>query len=393
MKYENVAVLDVRSHEVTFMIGSKGLNDTFIFNATKSEDNGWISRQGFADEGAYVDAINVAVSSVKKNYIGQVKKITVSVPSSFIKVYTKGHTISFDGKRKISMQDVDRLFACGLNDLYVEGRCVKSSAMYFILGDNRKYFDVSEILGATSPSLRGALSFYFVDENFYRLTTSALRAQGYDEIEFIPSTQAQVTYLLPKKLREGYAVFVDMGVVTTSVSVVYGGGIVREETYDIGYGYVVVQLMQDLSVTEEQAERMLQESGVSGKAVPIDVMYTDTEGNVYSAYAINESIKCALDKLCEVISKFLEENYRERAITQFSNNPVFMTGEGMTKIIGAVDHVSQRTNRLAKVVYPDLPYYDKPAYSSRISLLNAATEKEKNQGVFDKIFRLFGGRK
>ena len=98
MKYDSVAVLDVRSHELTFMIGAKGLNDTFVFNAAKSEENGWISKQGFGDEESYVDAINVAVSSVRKNFAGQVKKITVSVPSAFTKIYTKGHTLSFAGK-------------------------------------------------------------------------------------------------------------------------------------------------------------------------------------------------------------------------------------------------------------------------------------------------------
>lgn len=393
MKYDSVAVLDVRSHELTFMIGAKGLNDTFVFNAAKSEENGWISTQGFGDEESYVDAINVAVSSVRKNYVGQVRKITVSVPSAFTKIYTKGHTLSFSGKRKITVQDVERLYESGLNDLYAEGRYVKSSAMYFVLGDNRKYFDEKEVIGATSPSLRGALSYYFIDETFYQITTKALKAQGYQEIDYIPSTQAQITYLLPQKLREGYAIFVDMGYVTTSVSVVYGNGIVREETYDVGYGYVVAQLMSDLSVSEEKAERMLLESGVSGKAVPIDVMYTDKDGSIYSAYAINETIKCALDKLCEGIMQFLEENYHEKTFSQFSSNPIFVTGEGIAKVVGAIDHISQRTNHLARVVCPDLPYYDKPDFSARISLLNAATEKAQRQSLFGKLIKLFGGKK
>lgn len=393
MKYESVAVLDVRSHEVTFMIGARGLNDTFVFNAAKTEENGWVSKEGFADEAAYLEAINAAVSSVRKNFVGQVKKITVSVPAAFTKIYTKGHTLSFDGKRKISVQDIERLYESGLNQLCAEGRCVKSSAMYFVLGDNRKYFDERSVIGATSPSLRGALCYYFVDDNFYRITYNALKAQGYQEICFVPSTLAQITYLLPEKTREGYAVFVDMGYVTTSVSVVYGNGIVHEETYDVGYGYVVAQLMQELSVSMEKAESILMESGVSARPIPIDVVYTDADGGVYSAYVINETIKCALDKLCEGITKFLDDNYREKAATQFSSNPVYLTGEGIEKIVGAAEHISKRTNRLTRVVYPDLPYYDKPNFSSRISLLNAATKDVQAKGMIEKIFRLFGGRK
>lgn len=151
--------------------------------------------------------------------------------------------------------------------------------------------------------------------------------------------------------------------------------------------------MQDLSVSQEKAERMLLESGVSGKSVPIDVMYTDAEGAIYSAYAINETIKCALDKLCEGITRFLEENYQDKNASHFSSNPVFLTGEGIEKIVGAVDHISQRINHLSRVVYPDLPYYDKPNFSSRISLLNIATSGQKNRGLMTRIFKLFGGRK
>ena len=37
MKNESVAVLDVRSYEVTFLIGAKGVNGTFVFRDGKSE--------------------------------------------------------------------------------------------------------------------------------------------------------------------------------------------------------------------------------------------------------------------------------------------------------------------------------------------------------------------
>ena len=49
---------------------------------------------------------------------------------------------------------------------------------------------------------------------------------------YIPSTLAQSMYLLPQKRREGYAFLLDLGFLTSSFSVVYGDGIVREETFD-----------------------------------------------------------------------------------------------------------------------------------------------------------------
>ena len=37
MKNECVAVLDIRSNEVSFLLGSKGVNGTFVFSGMQSE--------------------------------------------------------------------------------------------------------------------------------------------------------------------------------------------------------------------------------------------------------------------------------------------------------------------------------------------------------------------
>ena len=55
MNNEKVAVLDIRSLNVTFLIGCKGVNGTFIECGNKSEKYGGYTTEGFLDEIYYFE--------------------------------------------------------------------------------------------------------------------------------------------------------------------------------------------------------------------------------------------------------------------------------------------------------------------------------------------------
>ena len=394
MKNESVAVLDIRSYEIVFFLGSKGVNDTFVFYGTHTEKYESFSTDGFFDKESFRRAVVAAVTSVRQNYEGVIGEIYVSVPASFLKIHTKGHTISFPKKRKISAQDIDALFESGQSALLCEGEPIRRSAMYFTLGDNRKYFTENDLYGVPTTLLKGALCYYYANTDFVGTTTAVLKDLGFETPRFLPSTLAQALYLLPLKRREGYAFLLDVGFLTTSVSVVYGNGIVREQAFDCGLGTVLVSLMQELDVDYTLAEEILAAANVSGGSVPKELTWTSENGEyTFPVWRINEIVKCSLDVLCEKVENFFAVHYREKAATALAVNPISLTGEGIGGVTGAAEHLSRRLNRLTETVAPDLPYYDKPAFSSRIALLNMSLSDKKTRGWFYKIFNNFGGKK
>ena len=394
MRNESIAILDVRSYDVTFFLGQKGVNGTFSFCGSHTEEYEGCSTVGFFDEESFRRAVVAAVTSVRQNYEGVIGEIYVGAPSPFIDVQTKGHTISFPSKRKISSQDVEALYHSGLNDLLPSGECIRYSDMYFTLGDNRKYFEASDLYGVPTPLLKGALCYYVIDENFRQITTSVLNNLGFENVKFLPSTLAQSLYLLPEKRREGYAFLLDVGFLTSSISVVYGNGIVHEETFDCGQGTILVSLMEELGVDYAVAEEILSTVNVSGGSVPKEVTWTSDEGELcFEVQKINEIVKCGLDVLCENVERFFAKYYKEKHTAAFAVNPISVTGEGIMKIAGATEHISKRLNRMTEIVCPDLPYYDKPNFSSRIALLNMAASDRKKSGFLHRIFKSFGGKK
>ena len=394
MKNESVAILDIRSNEVSFSLGARGVNGTFSFsNTCAMEYDGYFS-SGFLDDASFRKAIHSVITSVKQRYDGKVEGIYVSVPSAFTTVKTMGHTISFSSKRKISEEDIDALFESGFNELLATERCVRRSAMYYTLGDNRKYFSAEELYGVSTNVLKGALCYYFVNEKFYKIIEEVLSEFGFTSVKYIPSTLAQAEYLLTKKRREGYAFLLDFGFLTSSISVLYGDGIVHEETFDCGIATVLVDLIKAFDIDYAAAEEILLSANISGGVVPTDMRWTlEREDKSFSVGEINDVIKCSLDALCEKVDEFFAQRYKDKATTALATNPICITGEGIVYLKGGAEHISRRLNRLTEIVSPDLPYYDKPTFSSRIGLLNMATAEKKKKKWFQKIFKNGGKQK
>ena len=68
MKNESVAILDVRSYEVTFYLGAKTVNDIFVIYDSHTEKYEGFSSEGFFDEESFRRAVVASVTSVRQNY-------------------------------------------------------------------------------------------------------------------------------------------------------------------------------------------------------------------------------------------------------------------------------------------------------------------------------------
>ena len=386
MRNERIAVLDVRSFEVSFLIGSKGINNTFTFTDKNVQYEGF-AEDGFFDEESFCLAVLEAVSSLRKTYDGKINQVYVGVPAFFIRLATKWHSITFSKKRKITPNDVQTLFENGMSELAASGKCIHRSAMYFSLGDATKYYRAEEMYATPAASLSGGLSYYFVDETFERLVRETLQKLGITNVEFLPQSLAQALYLLPAKEREGYAFLLDVGFLNSSVSVVYGDGIVHEESFPCGVASILVSLMEHLGVDYETAEEILRSANIAGGGVAPDLMWADENGASFPVAIINDVIKYGVDGLCEQVQEFFAKHYRGKE-NLIANKTLWMTGEGVESIAGIAEHISRRLNHLHKIARPDLPYHDRAGDSSKVALLAMAAAMPKKKG-----WKLFGGRK
>ncbi len=383
MSRKSVAVLDVRSSEVTVVVGERGVNHTFVFKASKTEPYDGYDESAFFDTEQLSDAIFRAVSAVERICGERLRRLYVGVPGAFTRVIPREQDIGFSKRRVIGQRDLADLFASGREP--VEGyRFMRATSMIYVTSDNRRLINP---VGLSSDSLSGVLSYFYCSEYFAE-TMEQIFSGMKIELRFLPAEYAMATYLIPSETRDEYALFLDVGFMSTSLCVLLGNGVLAQRTYFVGKGQIAAVLMQKFSIPYDAASALLAKANLyarsnSGK----------TEVNVQGvSYEVDtdelvEAVKEGLDAVCEAIGGFLEEC----SARELDFKPLYVTGEGLSDIRGALEHVSKRVSRVCEQLAPDLPYYNKPAMSSRIALTDLAYEDHRKSGFLYKLLNVFGG--
>ncbi len=381
MSRKSVTVLCVESSEITALTGERGVNGTFVFKGMYSARYDGYAEGQFFDPSGLRAAVFAALERMETSVGAPTKKIFVGVPGEFCRVLSGRHLVSFQRKRKVVPSDIDFLYESGFSDDGSNGELIRRGSVYFVTSDKRRVIDP---VGMISDSLEGYVSYFFADPYFTELMRNILGEYGVRKIEFLPVSLAEALYLLPSEMRDEYAILLDVGYISSAFSVVCGNGIVYQRAFSVGGGHVAAHMLEELDIPFPAAEAILRKVNLSSvDAADSRIDYSDGEGS-YSVPAgkVKESVKEGLDLLCEEVNGCLEQ-CGGRALEY---KPVLLTGSGITAIRGAREHMSGRLNRVVEIVTPRLPYYNKAAQSSLLSLLNMALESNRAQGLFHKLF-------
>lgn len=381
MAHKSVCVLDVRSMSVTAIVGAAGVNNTFVFKGSQSQEYDGYEDGRFYKEGELKKAVYAALEAAEGSAGEHVKTVYVSVPGEFSKIVDKKHLIAFPAPKRIASGDIDVLYKDGYGSVEEPSHeNIHASALYFITSDARK---VTDPTGIVSSTLQANVCYILAACYYTDLFRQMLREYGFRKVVFVPASYMQAVYLLSEDKRKEGALLLDIGAISSTVSVVYGDGILKERTFWAGEGHIAAELCAGLSVSYEDAAELLKRANLFRTGVA-DVCLD--EERRFSTDKVNEYIKAGLDKLCEPLGQFLDE-----CPAPVANRPLLMTGEGVTGLRGAAEHISRRINRETEIVSPAIPYYNKPSMSSRISLLDYALRDSKKDGFLYKLINGFGG--
>ncbi len=381
MNRKSVTVLCVESSEVTALCGERGVNNTFVFKGMDTEKYDGYADARFFDPAGLKNAVFTALERMELSSGARTKEIFVGVPGEFLRVVARRHLISFQRKRKVYPSDVELLYDKGYADDGSMGELIQRSSVYFVTSDKRRIIDP---VGMISDSLEGYLSYFFADTRFTELLRNILTEYGIKKIKFLPVSLSEAMYLIPSEIRDEYAILLDIGYMSMTFSIVCGNGIVYQNACSIGGGHVAAHLLSALNISFPAAEAMLKKVNLCSIDDPNAVIeYNDGKDSyTVSARDLKEETKEGLDIICEAVTHFLETG-NDRNIEY---KPVLLTGCGVTSIRGAREHISGRLNKVVEILTPKLPYYNKAAQSSLLSLLDMALRTKREQSAIRKLF-------
>ncbi len=367
MRKNYIAVLDIRSSEITAAVGERGVNNTFIIKSKYT-----CAYDGYASgELLDIPAFISAVSDVVRNTLssaGGIKTFYVGVPGEFLKLINKDSVLTFHSAKKIHKSDLQALSGMCAPQEESEWKTIRHSCLYYVLSDKRKVIDP---IGAISDSLQGKFCFIKCSNLFIDCLRQAFKQFAeIRNINLIPMDFAEAMYLVEPEQRDECAVLLDLGYISSTYSVICGNGLLYSEAFSVGIGHVAFYLMSELDIPYEVATTFLSTVNLNAKETLNSAEECIFEGKTYSfsTATLRDKIREGLDGICETI----EECRASFTGKNIDGKPLLMTGEGVKIIRGAVDHISGRLVKGVEVISPKVPYYDKPQFASLFSLLDMA---------------------
>ena len=374
MRSNYVAVLDVRSSELTAVVGERGVNNTFIIKSKYT-----CAYDGYA-EGTMLDKNSFisAVSEVVRNTLGSssgIKTFYIGVPGEFLKLVNTDKIITFQSAKKIHKSDLQTLARMSAPVTEDNWRTIRNSCIYYVLSDKRKVIDP---VGAITDSLQGRFCFFKCNTNFVDCLMEAFKKfTDISNINLIPATLAEALYLVEPEKRDECSILFDLGYISSTYSVVCGNGLLYSESFSVGIGHVAFYLMDELNIPFDVASTFLSTVNLNAKEKLNSQEECIYNGKTYSfsTVTLRDKIREGLDLICETI-EVCRQNFSGRSI---DGKPILITGEGVKIIRGAVDHISGRLVKSVEVTSPKVPYYDKPQFASIFSLLDTALKDAQNK--------------
>ncbi len=367
MRSNCVAVLDIRSSELVAVVGERGVNNTFIIKSKFNVAYGGYGEGDFLDASDFIAAATEAVGNVLAS-AGNIKTFFVGVPGEFLALETNEKIISFPSAKRINKNDkaaLSELANVGVSNGWSK---VRESCLYYVLSDKRK---VIQPVGAVSDSLQGKFCFFKCKNIFANYLKEVFKKfPRVAAIKLLPLPFAEAMYLIEPEKRDECAVLFDLGYISSTYSVVCGNGLLYSKSFSLGIGHIAYWLSDEFEIPFDVAATFLSTvnlNAVEKLSTTEECIY---EGETYRfpTISLRDKIREGLDLICQLI----EECRQEFKAKSLEGKPLLITGEGVKTVRGAVDHLSGRLVKPVEIVVPRVPYYDKPQFSSTLSLLDLA---------------------
>lgn len=375
MAFKGVTVLDVGSSAVTVLSGERGVNNTFAIKGLSKKTYEGFAEGKFFDTADLEQAVSEAIKEVADVIGSAIGELYVSVPGVFINLVNKRYRISLGRPRKIKQKDVDCLLNEGKAKVACDGfEVIGCSEIFFALDDDRR---VVNPIGVVSSLLGGAITYYLCEKYFTDTLRSILAKLKIKDVKFVFVGQAEGEYLLSREEREFPSLILDVGYITSEITLHLGNGILAECSDDFGGGYLTFYMLRDFGLTVTDAELLKREinfaHSLSDRAV-----YTviSDEGELqFSCDKVNDIALETVDNFVGLISEFIEDN-----APSFANNMrVYLTGGGLSYLRGIKSHLSARLGMPVEILVPKVPMHSKPDEASTFAMLNFALKDKESR--------------
>ncbi len=379
---KDIAVLDVTSRLISVIIGTKRAQSVFgIKSIVEKVHQGYENGEWF-DADDTMQVVKDTLVEGMKAAASRTKRLFISVPAEFCTVITKEVALTLERNRKIGDDDVKYLLKSG-DDFDSENYVViNTSAIYFAIDNEDKLFN--DVRGMEASKIEACVSYMLCEKLYIEMFDKVASSLGFNDVRYISSPWAECMSLFEKEQRDNAYVLVDVGYLSSSVSIAKGEGILDLKSFSMGGAHISADIFEALDVPFELAEDAKRLVDLNLNYADDAVLVGNGECSIYASDAC-EIAKARIDVFADIIAEILDD-------VELAYLPIYLTGEGIAPMRGAKKYLSEQLGKNIEIITPKLPGFVKPDDSSKTSLLIVA-DTLSHSNVGDYIKRLFNGGK
>ena len=372
-----VSVLDIGSSRVSVLVGTSGINSTFVIKGQGEASYAGFGEGEFYEPEKLGTVISSAITRAEENAGYAIRHLYVGIPAEFCNCVCKTISSTFSTRKNISQEVLSEHYEKAYEDKENQ-TLISCNAIYNILDDGKRALNPT---GCKTSKITSMVSLIFAQDDFINTINKILQSLGVERVTYVSSSLCEAQYVLEPEARTGAGMLIDIGYITSSVAVVRGQGLLMLNSFSLGGGHIMADLAECLNISFAEAEQLKRRIVLSLNPTEKDFYELPGAGATKQIpiKMANEIVMARLDMICTCIQKCISLYAKETA----DYIPLFLTGGGVCYIKGAKDYIAKRLGRNVELAFPPLPELNKPSYSSILGLLSyAIKEEEKNKISF-----------
>lgn len=371
-----IAVLEISSTSITFLIGEHSVNGAFAFRFKESVEFYSYFGGEITDVAGFEETIvELFNKALKSNNILSITKMYVGAPGEFTKTLSKNYRVSYNKIKRITENEVNGLFDLAYAPIK-DYSLINKSAVYYQVGNVKTHSP----LGEKGDSLSARLSYIYVSNYYKEIIDKILYKLGVKDIFYVSTLFAKNYSLFSSTERDNSVMLIDVGGVSTEFFIASGNGILYSDAFSLGGEVITARLYEEFG-TEYEMCKTLKDNLNLGYRENSDAIYPlidkDENGFIYPRDRVNEIARTVIGEIYTSV----RDSLAKCTLKVPSDISIKFTGEGICNIRGAVEYLASRLGTYPDTIKPTIPHYNKPQCSGFISLFDTALAMCK-----DKIF-------
>lgn len=338
---DSMAVIDFGSSKIVTLVGGEGVNNTLNISGKGEIFYAGFQNAEFLEPENLKIVIGSSIANAEDNAQKKITEIYIGVPGEFCANVVKNVTLKFPKPKKITQFDIDNIFKTGNSfEKEIEYCLINQSVIYYDLDKEKR---VINPLAFKVKQVSGVISYMLAKRYFIDIMKEIFDSLGVKIKGFVCSAFAESMYLFEPALRDKYALLVDVGYITTTVSLARGNGLIYLNSFSMGGGHIASDLSQCLRIPFNDAESLKNKVALAWEPSNKDVYFVDffDKSNSYAAKATNEVVMDRVELICDYIQRCLDACSYE--LPDFL--PIYLAGGGVSTLKGIRNVMSQKLGR------------------------------------------------